>query len=153
MFDTLGVALRWRLSHLCILAVVIIISLAIPTYLNVYGACYAIGIPTASTVVLLVVFVSKVGYVPRNLGICTITILRLRCTFSESGKCVPILRLRYAFSESRKCVSISRWRCTFSESGKCMLILRLRSQSGDCTMHLRNLEIATTWVLNRNCAM
>ena len=46
-----------------ILAVVIIVSLAIPKYLNVYGTCYAVGIPTASTVVLLVVFVSKVGLV------------------------------------------------------------------------------------------
>jgi len=103
-----------------ILAVVIIISLAIPTYLNVYGACYAIGIPTASTVVLLVVFVSKVGYVPRNLGICTI--LRLHYAFSESGKCVPVLRLRYCAMRSQN--------------------LENACQSRDYAAHSQNLENA-----------
>ena len=44
-----------------ILAAVIIISFVFPDYLNVYGGAFALGIPTSSTVVLLVVFVSKVG--------------------------------------------------------------------------------------------
>ena len=44
-----------------ILAIVILISFILSNYLNVYGASFAIGIPTSSTVVLLVVFVSKVG--------------------------------------------------------------------------------------------
>ena len=44
-----------------ILAIVILISFIWPNNLNAYGASFAIGIPTSSTVVLLVVFVSKVG--------------------------------------------------------------------------------------------
>jgi len=39
------------------------------------------------------------GYVPHNLGICTI--LRLRCAISESRNCVPILRLRDTSAQSR----------------------------------------------------
>ena len=47
-------------------------------------------------------------YVPCNLGMCAI--LRLRCTFSESGNCVPILRLQL----------ILRLHNTFAQSWDCM---------------------------------
>ena len=45
-------------------------------------------------------------YVPRNLGICTIS--RLRCAFSESWDCVPFSRLCIIVARSRDCATIVR---------------------------------------------
>lgn len=58
--DSKEISATLYLSSL-ILAAVILISFVFPDYLNVYGGSFALGIPTSSTVVLLVVFVSKVG--------------------------------------------------------------------------------------------
>lgn len=60
MNDSKEVVATLYLSSL-VLATVIVITLAFGSYLNVYAAGYAFGIPLSSSVVLGVVFVSKVN--------------------------------------------------------------------------------------------
>ena len=61
-----------------ILALVVIVSLAVPQHLNVYSACYSLGIPIASTVVLIVVFFSKVGGSGHGGGGCILFVHTIR---------------------------------------------------------------------------
>ena len=67
--DSKEVAITLYITSI-ILAAVIIITVAFDDYLNVYSATYSLGIPLASSVVLGVVYVSKVctraGY--HNVG-------------------------------------------------------------------------------------
>ena len=60
--DSKEVAITLYITSI-ILAAVIIITVAFDEYLNVYSATYSIGIPLSSSVVLGVVYVTKVqGY-------------------------------------------------------------------------------------------
>ena len=58
--DSKEIAATLYLSS-AILAVVLIISVALPTHLSIYSAGYSFGIPLATSVVLIVVFFTKVG--------------------------------------------------------------------------------------------
>lgn len=57
--DSKEIAATLYLSS-AILGVVIVVSLALSKWLNVYTACYCYGIPLATSVVLIVVFFTKV---------------------------------------------------------------------------------------------
>ena len=59
--DSKEIAATLYLSS-AVLAVVLIISLALPTHLTIYSASYSFGIPLATSVVLIVVFFTKVGF-------------------------------------------------------------------------------------------